>query len=161
MIFISPAIRHQQFRLNMSRTYEMYGVRQDDPTLLTFIREIHLKKYAMAFMKNAHVEPINFAERHDLAPEMARLVAELVGSKQNGVFVQSLPAASATMATAPWLSQTLGWGGIIVEPEPRNYFELRKQNAQRANVQIVHACLSTSDYPKEVGYIFFGNTQFI
>lgn len=145
-----PAIRHQQFRLNMSRDYDLYGVSQDDPTLLTFIREIHLKKYPMPFMKNEPVEPTNFAERHDLAPEMANIVAGLLDTKHNGVFVQSLPASSAAMSMAPWLTQTLDWGGIIVEPEPSNYFELRKQNARRPSVQIVHACLSPSGYPKEV-----------
>lgn len=134
----------------MSRDYDLYGIHQDDPTLLNFIREIHLKKYPMPFMKNAPVAHTNFTDRHDLAPEIARIVASLVGSKRNGVFVQSLPASSAAMSTAPWLSQTLDWGGTIVEPEPRNYFELRKQNAHRSSILIVHACLSSSGYPKEV-----------
>lgn len=104
-------------------------------------------------MKNTLIEPTNFVERDDQVIQIAGLVAGLVGNKKNGVFVQSLPAPNAAMSTAPWLSQVLGWGGIIVEPEPRNYFELRKQNAHRSNVQIVHACLSTSDFPKEVSEI--------
>lgn len=132
----------------MSRDYEMYGVRQDDPSLLTFIREIHLKKYPMPFMKNAPLEPISAAER--LVTELADFVGWLLDSKRNGTFVQSMHASSAAMAPAPWMSATFHWGGIIVEPEPRNYFELRKQNAQRANVQIVHACLSPSGNLKEV-----------
>lgn len=134
----------------MSRDYELIGVPQDDPSLLTFIRQIHLKKYPMTFMKNAPVERVNFTERNKLVPEIAKIIASLVNNKENGVFVQSLTAYSSVMMTAPWLSETLKWGGIIVEPEPRRYFALRKENAHRSNVQIVHACLSRTRYPKEV-----------
>lgn len=137
----------------MSRDYDLVGVPQDDPTLLTFIRQIHLKKYPMAFMKNAPIEHLNFTERHELASEMAKFIANLVNNKEGGVFVQSLPSYSSNMMTAPWLSETLKWGGIIVEPEPRKYFALRKENVHRSNVQIVHACLSPTGYPKEVGHI--------
>lgn len=135
----------------MSRDYELYGVRQDEPTLLTYIREIHLKKYPMPFMKDTPIQHPNFTSRSDAAPvAMGHLFAGLVGNKRDGVFVQSLPAGSAPLATAPWLAETLGWGGMIVEPDVRIYFGLRKQNAHRDNVQVVHSCLSQTGYPKEV-----------
>ena len=144
------AIRHQQFRLNMSRDYDMYGVKQDDPTLITFIREIQFKKYPMPFMKNAPVEHLNFSERHDLTTRMSEIIGNLTYRKENGVFVQSMQLTSGLLSPAPWLSETLHWGGLIIEPEPRKYFGLRKANVHRSNVQIVHACVSPNGYPKEV-----------
>lgn len=145
----------------MSRDYELYGVRQDEPTLLTYIREIHLKKYPFPFMKDAPAQHTNFSSRADAAQvAMGHLLAGLVGNKPNGVFVQSLPQSGSGgisgssgnngIATAAWLAETLGWGGMIVEPDVRLYFGLRQENAHRDNVQVVHSCLSQTGFPKEV-----------
>ncbi|XP_055845295.1 protein Star [Episyrphus balteatus] len=143
-------IRHQQFRLNMSRDYELFGVAQDDPTLIAFLREIHMKKYPMHFLKNAPAEHLNFTNQHELTPEMAHYVADLVGGKLNGAAIQSLTGQAGNLMTAPWLAETLNWAGVIVEPEPRRYFTLRKQNVHRAKMQVVHACVSPNQHPKEV-----------
>lgn len=35
-------MRHYQFRVNMSQDYELLGVSQDNPQLVTYIREVHL-----------------------------------------------------------------------------------------------------------------------
>ncbi|XP_058450857.1 protein Star isoform X2 [Malaya genurostris] len=145
-------IRHQQFRLNMSRDYDLMGVPQDNPALVKYVRDIHMKKYPMTFMRNANapVEHLNFTNRHELTPEMARFVSDLLGKKKFGTFFQSLTGISDSMMTAPWLAETMNWGGYLVEPDPRKYFSLRKQNAFRSNVQVIHACLSPNTYPKEV-----------
>uniref|UniRef100_A0A6E8W946 Methyltransferase FkbM domain-containing protein n=2 Tax=Anopheles coluzzii TaxID=1518534 RepID=A0A6E8W946_ANOCL len=145
-------IRHQQFRLNMSRDYDLMGVPQDNPALVKYVRDIHMKKYPMTFMRNANapVEQLNFTNRHELTPEMAHLISDLLGRKRFGTFFQSLTGNSDSMMTAPWLAETMNWGGYLVEPDPRKYFSLRKQNAFRSNVQVIHACLSPNTYPKEV-----------
>lgn len=143
-------IRHQQFRLNMSRDYELIGVAQDDPTLIAFLREIHMKKYPMHFLKNEPAEHLNFTNQHELTPEMAHYVADLVGGKLNGAAIQSLTGQAGSLMTAPWLAETLNWAGVIVEPEPRRFFTLRKQNIHRAKMQVVHACVSPNQHPKEV-----------
>ncbi|XP_055921658.1 protein Star [Eupeodes corollae] len=143
-------IRHQQFRLNMSRDLDFFGVAQDDPTLIAFLREIHMKKYPMHFLKNAPAEHLNFTNQHELTPEMAHYVADLVGGKLNGAAIQSLTGQAGNLMTAPWLAETLNWAGVIVEPEPRRYFTLRKQNVHRAKMQVVHACVSPNQHPKEV-----------
>lgn len=95
-------IRHQQFRLNMSRDYELIGVAQDNPTLVAFIREIHMKKYPMNFLKNAPIEHLNFTERHELTPEMAHYTANMVRGKINGNFIQSMTGATSYEIPAPW-----------------------------------------------------------
>lgn len=143
-------IRHQQFRLNMSRDYELFGVTQDDPTLIAFLREIHMKKYPMNFLKNAPIEHLNFTQRHELTPEMANFIADLLGNKMNGNFIQSMTGSTRSHLTGPWLAETLHWSGVIVEPEPRRYFTLRKQNIHRPKIEVIHACVSPNQHPKEV-----------
>uniref|UniRef100_A0A182NUE3 Methyltransferase FkbM domain-containing protein n=1 Tax=Anopheles dirus TaxID=7168 RepID=A0A182NUE3_9DIPT len=136
----------------MSRDYDLMGVPQDNPALVKYVRDIHMKKYPMTFMRNANapVEQLNFTNRHELTPEMAHLISDLLGRKRFGTFFQSLTGNSDAMMTAPWLAETMNWGGYLVEPDPRKYFSLRKQNAFRSNVQVIHACLSPNTYPKEV-----------
>lgn len=140
----------------MSRDYELHGVRQDDPTLVTVIREFHLKRMPTNFLKNSAPDATSTIERHDLVPEIATTIANLVGQsapKRNGVFVQSLISSSGSMITAPWLSEELGWSGLIVEPDPKRYFGFRKENARRPQVQVVLACVSSNGFPKEVNAI--------
>uniref|UniRef100_A0A336MA81 CSON007846 protein n=1 Tax=Culicoides sonorensis TaxID=179676 RepID=A0A336MA81_CULSO len=156
LIYIDTTeIRHQQFRLNMSRDYDLLGVQQDNPSLITYIREVHMKKYpnmvSNLLVNAGPSEHLNFTSNHDeLTPQLAATIASLVNNKQKGVFFQSLTGSSGPMMTAPWLAETLGWTGYLVEPDPRKYFNLRKENARRKGVQVIHACLSPTGYPKEV-----------
>ncbi|XP_017130252.2 LOW QUALITY PROTEIN: protein Star [Drosophila elegans] len=168
-------IRHQQFRLNMSRDYELNGVAQDDPALIAFLRQIHMGKYlgkaspkVAAAVATVGVGPPAAAAPNSFpassfgsgngsgnssgsgADQLAHYVADLVGGKMNGAVIQSLSGPLAHLITAPWLSEQLNWMGVLVEPEPRWYFTLRKQNAQRARMQVVHACVSPNTYPKEI-----------
>ncbi|KAH8262724.1 hypothetical protein KR026_009721 [Drosophila bipectinata] len=164
-------IRHQQFRLNMSRDYELNGVAQDDPALIAFLREIHMGKYLGKASpkvvtasaagggpppppsppRSAAITPLSSSNSSGSgADQLAHLVADLVGGKMNGAVIQSLSGPLAHLITAPWLSEQLNWMGVLVEPEPRWYFTLRKQNAQRAKMQVVHACVSPNTYPKEI-----------
>lgn len=138
----------------MSRDYDLLGVEQDNPSLITYIREVHMKKYpnmATNLLANAGPpEHLNFTNQHELTPHLASEIAGLVGGKERGIFFQSLTGSSGPMMTAPWLAETLGWSGFLVEPDPRKYFNLRKENARRKGLQVIHACLSPTGYPKEV-----------
>lgn len=169
----------------MSRDYEMFGVAQDDPQLIAFVREIHMPKYSMHFTKGPLVEDIvvdsinernfvpgaiadsgsgqhrnvpsasihlNLSNAHpkEMMPKMAYYVANLLKGKTNGAVIQSLTGSLGQLLIAPWLTETLNWAGLVVEPEPRCYFTLRKQNALRPRLQVVHACVSPNPYPKEV-----------
>jgi len=157
----------------MSRDYELNGVAQDDPALIAFLRQIHMGKYlgkaspkvaAAAASTVSGGAPPNAPRLATAgstfgtsgnssgsgADQLAHYVADLVGGKMNGAVIQSLSGPLAHLITAPWLSEQLNWMGVLVEPEPRWYFTLRKQNAQRARMQVVHACVSPNTYPKEV-----------
>ncbi|XP_022225202.2 protein Star [Drosophila obscura] len=170
-------IRHQQFRLSMSRDYELNGVAQDDPKLIAFLRHFEMGKYmgkpsvkaataAAASQPNAGLGvgvPAASAaagaggslssfgnSSGSTADQLAHYVADLLGGKMDGAVIQSLSGPLAHLITAPWLSEHLNWMGVLVEPEPRWYFMLRKQNAQRARMQVVQACVSPNTYPKEI-----------
>lgn len=184
----------------MSRDYNLNSVAQDDPQLIAFLREIHMRKYPMHFLKNKSgkeaaaatssagvgsgsnfnmdntpgaslsgsvtssrstngnsrnsYQNFNYSSvRHqsDITNDMmSHYVANLLGGKMNGATIQSLTGTLGNLMTAPWLAETLNWAGVIVEPEPRRFFTLRKQNAQQTHLQIVHACVSPQPFPKEV-----------
>ena len=101
----------------MSRDYDLTNVPQDDPGLISYIKNIHMKKYPMTFTHDQMMkeEVYNFTGSHDMVPEMARFISNLVGDKKNGVYFQSLAGITAQMMTAPWLTDTLDWGGYLIE----------------------------------------------
>lgn len=159
----------------MSRDYELSNVAQDDPALIAFLRQIHMRKYPIYMGKSATSSSSsgssgvvggfskgaasgtgnssssgNSGSGNSMADQLAHYVSDLVGGKLNGAVIQSLSGPLAHLITAPWLSEQLNWLGVLVEPEPRWYFALRKQNAQRQRMQVVHACVSPNPYPKEV-----------
>lgn len=163
-------IRHQQFRLNMSRDYELQGISQDNPGLISYVREVHLRKYAntpyfaqpeeeeedqeqqqqVKTKKKNSESDWDYRGRRELTPEMAQFVVEdLLAGKRRGVFVQSMTGANDALMTAQWLVGGAAWTGVIIEPEPRKYFNYRKHYGHRG-VDTVHACVSPNEYPKEV-----------
>lgn len=161
----------------MSRDYELNSVSQDDPALIAFLRQIHMRKY-MSMAKSAAVSSSGKAPAasaavppagtgnsssnggggggNSVSDQLAHYVSDLVGGKLNGAVIQSLSGPLAHLITAPWLSEQLNWMGVLVEPEPRWYFALLKQNAQRQRMQVVHACVSPNTYPKEVSTTTYG-----
>lgn len=146
-------IRHQQFRLNMTRDYELVGVSQDDPELINYVRDIYLRRYSNAqFTANGHpLQRWDYHGRQELTPRMAQFIAEdLLRGKRGGVFVQSMPGANERLLTGQWLAGGAQWTGLIIEPELRKYFEFRKELAPQKGVEVVHACVSPTEYPREV-----------
>jgi hypothetical protein len=139
----------------MTRDLDL-NINQDDPSLVSYVRNIHMKKYPMTFLEKMPMEHFNYTNSHDLAPEMAKYIAnDLLKGKKNGVYFQSLTGSNAVVMTAPWLTETMAWTGSIVEPDPRKYFDYRRSYAHRENIQIVHSCLSPHEYPKEVSILVF------
>lgn len=140
----------------MSRDYELNNVAQDNPELVEFLREVHMKKHPMHFLKKEpFTEHLNFTERHEQTPVMAQYISNLVGSKLNGAYIQSMTGSTSNLLTGPWLTETMSWSGTVLEPEPRREFSLRKQNVHRPKVQIVHACVSPNEHPKEVSFVIY------
>lgn len=151
-------IRHQQFRLNMTRDYDLVGVEQDDPLLITYIREVYLRRYSNSPVRiltspMEHQQMWDYRGRTELTPRMAQyVIEELLAGKKGGVFVQSMTGANEGLMTAQWLSGGGQWTGVIVEPELRKYFAYRKEMGGMTGVEVMHACVSPNEYPKEVDW---------
>lgn len=129
----------------------MVNTPQDNRELVWFVREVLMKKYPMPNLQRLPMDQFNYNSSSDDAPKMAKFIGkDLFRSKKSGFYFSSLTGSNAPMMPAPWLTESLGWGGCIVEPDPRKYFSYRKLYAQRDATKIVHASLSPQKYPKEV-----------
>lgn len=137
----NTALKHYQFRLNMSQDYDFMGVTQDNPELVMYIKEVFL---APAIEKNH--KPIEF--NAEGPSEDVAFVLQLLKNKKGGTFVESGAYNDGHTSKTEWLEKQLLWKGLLIQPDPRHYFNLIKHNRTRS--QAAHACLSPMPYPKEV-----------
>ncbi|KAJ8966115.1 hypothetical protein NQ317_011020 [Molorchus minor] len=136
----NTAMRHYQFRVNMSQDYELLSVSQDNPQLVTYIREVHL-----APAIELHHKPLT---PQDTVSKDTAYVIKLLKNKKEGIFVEAGAYSDGKTSKTEWLEEKLNWRGLLIQPDPRHYFSLRRHNRQKS--QAVHACLSPMPYPKEV-----------
>lgn len=139
----NTAMKHHQFRVNMSQDYELLGIAQDNEELITYIREVHL-----APAIEPHHPPIlsNLTE----PPEDTAYVIKLLNNKKEGIFIESGAYGDGKTSETEWLEKHLNWRGLLIQPDPRHFFKLRRHN--RTKSQAIHACLSPTSYPKEVTF---------
>lgn len=148
---ISAEYRHQQFRQNLTQDYDMVNTPQDNKELIWYVREVLMKKYPMPNLQRLPMDQFNYNSSSEASAMMSKFIGkDLFGSKKSGFYFQSLTGSNAPMMPAPWLTESLGWGGCIVDPDPRKYFSYRKLYAKRDATKIIHASLSPQKYPKEV-----------
>lgn len=139
-------IRLQKFRLNMTRDEEL-NIQRDNPELVAYIR------WQLSQRKTAPLPVPSYSKRNGLVPELAMEIAKHVDMKDNGYFVQSLTNYNGEFLTGPWLAEHLNWGGLIVEPDARKYFSLCKETLMQPKVQVIQACVSPNNHPREVSSI--------
>lgn len=70
--------------------------------------------------------------------------------QQEGMFVEAGAYTDGKSSKTEWLERNLGWRGLLIQPDPRNYFNLKRHN--RIHSQAIHACLSPTSYPKEISF---------
>lgn len=138
----------------------MVNTPQDNKELIWYVREVLMKKYPMPNLQRLPMDQFNYNSSSEASATMSKFIGkDLFGSKKSGFYFQSLTGSNAPMMPAPWLTESLGWGGCIVEPDPRKYFSYRKLYAKRDATKIIHASLSPQKYPKEVsrcqGWLWF------
>lgn len=136
----NTAMRHYQFRMNMTQDYELLGVSQDNPQLVAYIREVHLSAAIEPHHKPLESEDVVF-------PDTA-YVMKLLKNKNNGIFVEAGAYNDGKTSRTEWLEEKFNWKGLLIQPDPRHYFSLKRHNRGRS--QAIHACLSPTPYPKEV-----------
>ncbi|XP_072933212.1 protein Star [Epargyreus clarus] len=128
------ALGAQQFRLNMSRDYELARIPQDSPPLVAYVRQLHLAPRAP---KGPPPVPV-YTER-------VGVLDSLFGELYNGTFVEFLPKGGRD-PTMAYLETVRGWQGVAVRAAPRDFLALR------GAASALHACLSPTDHPREVTY---------
>ncbi|KAI4462134.1 protein star [Holotrichia oblita] len=139
----NTAMRHYQFQVNMSRDYELLEVKQDDPELIVYIRQMHLRP--VKEMQGEYMDVYNDTPAEDLG-----YVLKLLNNKSEGVFVEAGAYNDGKTSETAWLEKKLNWNGLLIQPDPRHYFNLKKHDRERS--QAIHGCLSPSPYPKEVSF---------
>ncbi|KAL0811596.1 hypothetical protein ABMA28_009970 [Loxostege sticticalis] len=128
------ALGAQQFRLNMSRDYELARIPQESAALVAYVRQVHLQP-----------RPPRAPPAAPPASPRAQLIAQLTGDTRNGTFVEFLPRGPRDPTTL-YLEAALGWEGVVVRAGARDYLALR------GHARALHACLSPTLHPREVTY---------
>ncbi|CAK1540894.1 unnamed protein product [Leptosia nina] len=128
------ALGAQQFRLNMSRDYELARIPAESATLVAYVRQLHL---APRPPKNPPPEPT--------ITDRVEVLDRLYGEIYNGTFVEFLPRGGREPTTA-YLEMMRGWKGVVVRAAPRDFLALR------GAASALHACLSPTTHPREVSY---------
>ncbi|XP_028157593.1 protein Star-like [Ostrinia furnacalis] len=129
----NAALGAQQFRLNMTRDYELARIPQESAALVAYVRQLHLQPRPRAPPAAPPASP------------RADLVTRLVGDTQNGTFVEFLPRGPRDPTTL-YLESSRGWEGVVVRAAARDYLALR------GGARALHACLSPTVHPREVTY---------
>ncbi|CAH2261778.1 jg14176 [Pararge aegeria aegeria] len=126
------ALGAQQFRVNMSRDYDMARIPAESPTLVAYVRQLHLAPRAPRTPPPTPTPTARVA-----------VLDRVLGELYNGTLVEFLPRGGRD-PTAAFLETIRGWSGVAVRAAPRDFLALR--GAARA----LHACLSPTDHPREM-----------
>ncbi|KAJ2941636.1 hypothetical protein O0L34_g14692 [Tuta absoluta] len=126
------ALGAQQFRLNMSRDYELARIPQESPPLVAYVRQLHLAPRA------PHRTPPAPAKT-----DKVLALDKILGDTSNGTFIEFVPRGPRDPTTA-YLEAARRWDGVVVRAAARDYLALR------GAARTLHACLSPTDHPREV-----------
>ncbi|XP_053619902.1 protein Star isoform X2 [Plodia interpunctella] len=131
------ALGAQQFRVNMSRDYELARIPAESPALVAFVRQLHLAPRAPLAPPAPPAPP-------QAPPRSVRVLDALYGPIENGTFVDVQPSGGAHAGCA-WLRAARAWRGLSARAAPRDFLALRGARA-------LHACLSLTAHPREVTF---------
>ncbi|ENN71675.1 protein Star [Dendroctonus ponderosae] len=136
----NTAMKHHQFTLNLSKDLELNSISQDNPQLIMYLREV-----ALFPAIETHHKPL---ESQEDPTDETEYVLRLLNHKQNGVFVEAGAYSDGRSSKTEVLERRFNWKGLLIQPDPRHYFNLRRHNRLRS--QCAHACLSPMPYPREI-----------
>lgn len=78
--------------------------------------------------------------------EIGEVITYLVDNRKDGLFLESA-VGSAHNSVGPWMTDSLGWRGVIVEPEKERFLHLRFKHANRSRVEVLNAGITSVDRP--------------
>ncbi|KAG8275381.1 protein Star-like [Homalodisca vitripennis] len=125
--------------LNLSLESDFQNVAQEDPQLIAFIREHHLRP-----------PPRLHSKRVNLDVEAIPEIGELFGWKKGGVFVEGGAYRHNSSSETEWLERALQWRGLLIQPDPQDFRLLLSRNRTRSHA--ANVCLSPTPNPKQVSF---------
>lgn len=130
--------------LNLSSHTEFEGAPQHHPDLVSYIRQLHIYPPSNGNY-NLHAPEIS-----DFSQNGQSLVVEkILNGKREGFFVEAGAYNGEDLSNTLYLERKLGWRGLLVEPDPWNFWALKKRRRKAYHTQ---ACLSPLPYPREVTF---------
>ena len=69
--------------------------------------------------------------------------------QRGGIFVEAGAYNGEELSNSLYLERELGWSGLLVEPDPWNFWSLRNRGRKSHAIQ---ACLSPVPFPREVTF---------
>ncbi|NP_001037177.1 protein star [Bombyx mori] len=127
------ALGAQQFRLNMTRDYELARIGQGSAALIAYVRQLHL---------TARSKPQDVVTT---PTEQVKVLDSIFGEElYNGTFVEWMASGGRWQSTS-YLESARGWSGLVARAAPQDYFALRA-------ARTLHACLSPNQHPREISY---------
>lgn len=134
----AAALRRQAFDANMTRDYVLDSVSMDNPQLVAYIRQVHLKP-------TSHQDPLNTNQTLE-----EKYIVSLSQGKREGIYAEYISRIGVISSTA-WLESNLSWRGILILTEPKSFFEAQR-STRNPRSKVLHACLSTDTDTKEIKY---------
>ncbi|KAK3880717.1 hypothetical protein Pcinc_014809 [Petrolisthes cinctipes] len=124
--------------------HDLAGAPQHHPDLVTYIKQLHLLTPHKGPYQLHNPNITDFSQNGQ-----SKKVEEILKGKRGGVFVEAGAYDGESLSNTLYLEQQLGWHGLLVEPDPWNFWSLRKKGRKAHAVQ---ACLSPSPFPREVTF---------
>uniref|UniRef100_A0A0P4WF87 Methyltransferase FkbM domain-containing protein n=1 Tax=Scylla olivacea TaxID=85551 RepID=A0A0P4WF87_SCYOL len=124
--------------------HDMEGAPQHHPDLVSYIKQLHLLPPASGPYHLQKPNTSDFSQNGQ-----SKRVASILGGKRGGVFLEAGAYDGEELSNTLYLERELGWRGLLVEPDPWNFWSLRKRGRKAHAIQ---ACLSPSPFPREVTF---------
>ncbi|KAK0086475.1 hypothetical protein PV325_003134 [Microctonus aethiopoides] len=133
----AAALRRQAFDKNLQRDYVL-NVSMDNSQLVSFIREIHLKRTTGEDSSNVTESPEE------------KIITSYFKGKRDGVYVEYISRPGAKSTTS-WLEHNYAWHGLLVVTDFRAFFEACRSK-RHPKTRVLHACLSTDKDTRVITY---------
>ncbi|KAK7070977.1 hypothetical protein SK128_026906 [Halocaridina rubra] len=124
--------------------HDFDGAPQNHPDLVSYIRQLHLLAPSTGPYNLHNPNFSDFSQNGQ-----SKKIEKILKGKRGGFFVEAGAYNGEELSNTLYLERHLGWTGLLVEPDPWNFWTLRKRGRKS---HAVHACLSPSPYPKEVTF---------
>ncbi|ELT90566.1 hypothetical protein CAPTEDRAFT_209618 [Capitella teleta] len=122
------------------RFQALSGRKQDDPELISFIREEFIEDRRPFLPKLSH---------NVYKTPQADEVDKYFKAKNDGFFVEAGALDGERSSNTIWFEKRFGWTGFLVEMDPSYYLQLRGKNRR---CYTCNACISPSNYSSVVPF---------